>query len=127
MWQAYAFLDYSQRVYYYQFCIDSWLSLALNTYVCVMAIVFVGLSVAFAPETSQPVVGLALLSLLTSSSTLSDLMLGLDDLTISGMAVNRIKNFNEQTPIEAEDDSATVPSCWPTSGEIELRSVSATV
>jgi ABC-type siderophore export system fused ATPase/permease subunit len=127
MWQTFAFLDYSQRSYYYQFCLDSWLCLALSTFVCIMAVLFVFLSLNNAGEASPLTTGFAMLSIVTFSATLSELVTALDNLAFSTVAVSRIKSFKEQSPQEAQSGELhpSIPDCWPSSGKTELRSVCA--
>jgi len=64
-------LDYSQVPFYSLLCVQRWLTLVMDICVCAVAAILVGLAVYHAGGTSQNAVGLAMVSLVTFSVTMS--------------------------------------------------------
>ena len=124
-------LDYSQVPFYSLLCVQRWLTLVMDICVCAVAAILVGLAVYHAGGTSQNAVGLAMVSLVTFSVTMSFVVQCCVELEISLGAVARIRSFCQLSPQEVlpqEDEGnaeETVAADWPSSGSIEFRSVSA--
>ena len=126
VWLYYGLLDYSQKPYYFQFCIQRWLSLVLTLSTCVLAVALVSLAVNFSVATSQAAIGLALLNLITFSSNLAELIGSWVDLETSLGAIFRLREFIDKTPQETQDEPAPrLSDTWPLYGNIEFGSVCA--
>ncbi|KAK5996562.1 ABC multidrug transporter B [Cladobotryum mycophilum] len=126
--QSLQLLDYSQKPYYYMFCIQRWLMLVLDMCVLLMAVVLVAFALNFRSTTSQSAIGLALVNIVTFSETLTALINGWIELETSLGAVARLRSFVEKTPVEeGPSDGQKLPLAqnWPHQGKIEFRSVSA--
>ncbi|KJZ71929.1 hypothetical protein HIM_08685 [Hirsutella minnesotensis 3608] len=121
-------LDYSQKPYYYMFCIQRWLELILDLCILVIAVVLV--SFALTTGSSEAAIGLALVNVITLGEALSQLIKSWIDLETSLGAIARLRTFlqPDQTPVEEEDDyvpETQVPPGWPAEGAVELRALSA--
>ncbi|KAM4067250.1 ABC transporter [Hirsutella rhossiliensis] len=119
-------LDYSQKPYYYMFCIQRWLALTLDMSILVIA----GVLVTFAlnTTTSQSAIGLALINVMTLSETLSQLINAWINLETSLGAIARLRTFLRNTPIEKDPlrgQDPRLPPGWPEHGKIEVGSMSA--
>ncbi|KJZ73712.1 hypothetical protein HIM_06830 [Hirsutella minnesotensis 3608] len=95
-------LDYSQKPYYYMFCIQRWLELILDLCILVIAVVLV--SFALTTGSSQAAIGLALVNIMTLSEALSQLIKSWIDLETSLGAIARLRTFQlpEKTPVEED-------------------------
>lgn len=119
-------LNYSQMPCYTLFCVQRWLTMVMDLCVCAIASFLVGMALWYRGSTNQDAVGLAMLSLVTFSSTMTYLAETYVELEMSLGAVGRIKKFCEVAPQENDGVSdATVPDHWPSAGAIEFRNVSA--
>jgi ABC-type multidrug transport system fused ATPase/permease subunit len=119
-------LDRSQKPYYYLFCVQRWLGLVLDCCILVTAVVLIAVALAFDERTSETAIGLAMLSLITFSPTLTQVFITWVDLETSLGAISRIRSFCAKTPQE-QNSGATVGGLldWPTFGKVEFRNVRA--
>lgn len=119
-------LDYSQKPYYYLFCIQQWLVFVLDFTTFTAAVVLIAISLTFPQSTSDSAIGLALLNLISFSATASlfiSLWVRLET-SLGGLA--RIKEFCEDTPQEEDrTDTPGLPENWPSSGKIDFNCVTA--
>ncbi|EQL02449.1 ABC transporter, transmembrane domain, type 1 [Ophiocordyceps sinensis CO18] len=123
---SFRLLDYSQKPYYYMFCIQRWLALTLDLSVLAIAVVLV--TFGLNTTTSQSAIGLALVNVMTLSETLSQLINSWIDLETSLGAIARLRTFLDKTPAEEDwldEQDSGLPSSWPGHGKIEVRSMSA--
>lgn len=98
----------------------------LDVCVCVIASLLVGMAVYHIGSTTEDAVGLAMVSLVTLSVTMSMVVQSAVDLEIALGAVARVRNFCRHTPQEVDGEiDETIPDYWPPSGRIEFRGVSA--
>ena len=120
-------LDRSQKPYYYLFAIQRWLTLVLGLATFVIAVVLVSFALNFIESTSETALGLALLNLITFSSSVADFVDSWVDLETSLGAVSRIRNFTSNTPTEEDVDTyePELLENWPETGTIEFESVKA--
>jgi ABC-type bacteriocin/lantibiotic exporter with double-glycine peptidase domain len=128
MWQCHGMLDYSQKPYYYMFCIQRWLTLVLELSTCFIAVALVSLALFFTNSTSETAIGLAMINLITFSQLLNDLIAAWVELEASLGAIARTRDFNRTTPQEKPVDrlpKAKLPDYWPTEGGIEFANVNA--
>ncbi|OAA35102.1 ABC transporter, transmembrane domain, type 1 [Beauveria brongniartii RCEF 3172] len=124
--QLFKILNYSQKPYYLLFCVQRWLSLALDFTATTSAIILTYLSLFFPGTTSDNAVGLALLTLVTFSFNGSFLIRSWTNLETTLGAVARIKDFCADTPIEKDTlRGSELPENWPTTGLIDFNGVSA--
>ncbi|KAI9726756.1 MAG: hypothetical protein M1828_000612 [Chrysothrix sp. TS-e1954] len=115
-------LNESQRPYYLLWCIQRWLTLVLDLFVAGLAIVLV----ATALQARTAYLGVALSSLVSFSSTLTELVTEWTQLETAIGAVNRIRAFANDT--QSEDDSKNSPGPpphWPKDGAICFANVTA--
>lgn len=124
--QMYDLLDYAQVPYYNLFCVQRWLTLVLDLTVCALASMLVALAVWYRELTSENAVGLSMLSIVTFSGSLAQLVESWVDLEVTLGAVSRIKSFVLNTPQESDTGcETTIPDQWSSAGTIEFRGVSA--
>lgn len=97
---SFRLLDYSQKPYYYMFCIQRWLALTLDLSVLAIAVVLV--TFGLNTTTSQSAIGLALVNVMTLSETLSQLINSWIDLETSLGAIARLRTFLDKTPAEED-------------------------
>ena len=125
--QSLTLLDFSQKPYYYMFCIQRWLTLVLDICIMVSAVTLVAIALKFPSITTQSAIGLALLNLMTFSEFLVLLINSWIQLETSLGAIARLKTFLNHTPFEDKlgHTGLELPDQWPQSGRIEFRNVSA--
>lgn len=126
IWQNFGFIDYSQKPYYYLFCIQRWLALVLDLSTCVVAVSVVGLAVIFRGWTTESAVGLAMLNLISFSKNVALYVENWVDVETSLGGISRIRDFCINTP--QEKDTVRGPKLqgdWPSNARVEFRRVSA--
>ncbi|KAG6041162.1 hypothetical protein E4U41_005800 [Claviceps citrina] len=120
-------LDRSQVPFYLVHCLQKWLSIVLDFFVCHVATIFVAVAVLMRDSTSKAGTGLAMLNIISFSNTLSFLINSWTSLETSLGAVARLRTFLLQTPKEAlEVECQEPPPDWPTRGNIEFINVTST-
>jgi ABC-type multidrug transport system fused ATPase/permease subunit len=124
--RSFQVLDYSQKPYYYMFCIQRWLTLVLELSVMVVAIVLVTLALNLPHTSSASAIGLAMLNMVGFGSGMADVMNAWTRLETSIGAIARLRSFLRDTPTEKDPATeAELPVDWPQHGKIELKHVSA--
>ncbi|KAF4345669.1 multidrug resistance [Fusarium beomiforme] len=117
-------LDTSQRPAYLLAMIQQWLGTLLHFIVTGTAVLLVALATQL--RTNAGLTGASLISLLTFSETLSNLITSYTSLETSLGAVSRLRSFSET--VETENKPGEViepPETWPHSGSIHINNVSA--
>ncbi|KAF4435232.1 multidrug resistance [Fusarium acutatum] len=123
--QNHRLLDQSQRPMYLLSMVQRWLYLALNVVVAVTATALVGLITQL--RSSSSLSGASLVTLMTLSQSLSDIVRFYAALETSIGAVARLRNFTTKTGAESVSHGDMKPDeRWPTKGVIEVRGVWAT-
>lgn len=124
--QSFRSLDFSQKPYYYMFCIQRWLTLVLELSVMVVAIVLVTLALNLPHTSSASAIGLAMLNMISFGSGMANVMNTWTRLETSLGAIARLRSFLNDTPIEEDPGNETeLPVGWPQHGRVELKGVSA--
>lgn len=119
-------LDISQGPKYIMHAIQQWLTLVLELLVAGLAVMVVGLAVAFRSSTTGGRIGVGLNVILTIASTLVRLMEAWALLETSLGAIARIKNLEQTLLPEDKDGEDGEPSLdWPAKGAIEFHDVVA--
>ncbi|PYI06874.1 multidrug resistance-associated protein [Aspergillus sclerotiicarbonarius CBS 121057] len=118
-------LDVSQRPYYLLYCIQRWLTLALDLIVAAEAVILVSLAVFLRHSTNVGLLGVSLNNVLTFNSSLSSLISGWTQLEISLGSISRVKDFEMEVTREEECHKVDPPSDWPYRGAIEFSRVTA--
>jgi ABC-type multidrug transport system fused ATPase/permease subunit len=125
VWQCLAFLDYSQRPYYYMFCIQAWLNLVLDLTIAGTAVLVVGFALSFTNTTSEAALGLSMVNIITLSSRISGFLRSWVDMETALGAISRSRDFIKNTPIETIEKRKKVDDFWPQAGRIVVRKVTA--
>jgi ABC-type multidrug transport system fused ATPase/permease subunit len=124
--ESFRLLDFSQKPYYFMFCIQRWLALVLELSVMVVAVVLVTLALNL-PHTSSPsAIGLAMLSVISFGTGMASVIGTWTRMETSLGAIARLRSFLEETPTEEDPGSEPeLPKGWPMHGGVELKGVSA--
>ncbi|PYH89268.1 multidrug resistance-associated protein [Aspergillus ellipticus CBS 707.79] len=118
-------LDLSQRPYYLLFCIQRWLTLALDLIVTSEAVVLVTLAVCLRHSTSVGSLGVSLTNILSFNNSLSSLISGWTQLEISLGSIARVRNFELEVPREEVTQTIDPPADWPQHGDIRVSGLTA--
>ncbi|EGP90793.1 putative ABC transporter [Zymoseptoria tritici IPO323] len=119
-------LDSSQRAYYLMLCIQRWLGLVLGLVTAAIAITVVAMALTLQTSSSAGAVGVSLLSILSFSTILSDLINSWTNLETSLGAVARCRNFQSITASEDKAGESQKPSAaWPENGSLVIKNISA--
>ena len=122
-----ALFDRSQKPYYLLLCIQQWLVLVLDFVVAGMAVLLVGMAVALRSKLDGGALGIALVSMMSLSHALRNLVQAWTSLETSFGAIARIKDFYDNTPSEESPNEDGCPAMtWPSHGEVKFQGVSAT-
>jgi ABC-type multidrug transport system fused ATPase/permease subunit len=118
-------LNQSQRPMYLLSMVQRWLYLTLNVVVAVTATALVGLITQL--RSSSSLSGASLVTLMTLSQSLSDIVRFYAALETSIGAVARLRNFTTKTGTERiSHDDGKRDERWPSKGNIEVRGIWAT-
>ena len=123
LWLNYGLLDYSQKPYYYFFCIQRWLSLVLDMVTCLLAVITV--SLALHNSVSPTTIGISMVNLVALGKLLTDIMESWVELETCLGAVARTREFNQKSLLERKCRVRKLPDYWPTAGNVEFRNVTA--
>lgn len=119
-------INESQKPYYLLFCIQRWLILVLDLVVAGLALVLVGMAVGLRSRINPGFLGLALVSMMDLSHSLTNLVQFWTSLETSLGAIARIKDFSENTPVEETlNEHLNLDANWPSRGDLSFESVSA--
>ncbi|KAF1976918.1 ABC transporter [Bimuria novae-zelandiae CBS 107.79] len=122
-------LNRSQRPVYLLYCIQQWLTLALDIIVAILAVILVTILVVWRDSFDPGAVGVSLVTIMTFNQNLAMLVKFWTQLETSVGAVGRIKSFIEKTPSEETElgihEPMVGPDDWPTRGAIRFQNVSA--
>ncbi|RBR23238.1 uncharacterized protein FIESC28_03980 [Fusarium coffeatum] len=117
-------LDTSQRPAYLLAMIQQWLASSLRLIVAGIAVVLVALATQL--RTNAGLTGASLISLLTFSEFLSDVIKSYTSLETSLGAVSRLRSFSETVATEnLPGEDIEPPESWPQNGNILIDKVSA--
>ncbi|KAH7175419.1 P-loop containing nucleoside triphosphate hydrolase protein [Dactylonectria macrodidyma] len=117
-------LDTSQRPAYLLAMIQQWLMTTLNLIVTGIAVLLVSLATQLNVNTG--LTGASLVTLLTFSESISNLIRAYTTLETSLGAVSRLRTFsNTVKPENQPDENIEPPPEWPQGGRIDIKEVSA--
>ena len=120
------FLDRSQVAIYATFCLQRWLNLVLDLLVAACAVTVIVVATGLSDASSDGSLGVALVNVLSFSTTLTYFIQAWTELETSIGAVARIESFAEETPNEnllPETDEP--PARWPSDGIIKFDDLTA--
>lgn len=126
--ENWSILDDSQRPSYLLYCLQRWLTFAVDMIIALMALILVVMTTTLREQIGPGYMGIALSNILAFSATMKATITSWVSLEVSLGAVARIKNFISE--VAPEDDSQeqvpeTLGRDWPMEGAIELQNVSA--
>ncbi|RGP60633.1 hypothetical protein FLONG3_10802 [Fusarium longipes] len=117
-------LDTSQRPAYLLAMIQQWLASSLHLIVTGIAVILVALATQL--RTNAGLTGASLISLLTFSEFMSDVIKSYTSLETSLGAVSRLRSFSETVATEnMPGEDIEPPETWPQNGHIQIDKVSA--
>ncbi|KAK2593184.1 hypothetical protein QQS21_009113 [Conoideocrella luteorostrata] len=117
-------LDYSQKPFYYMFCVQRWLNLVIELSVLGVATVLVSAAL-YARGTTQSSIGLAMLNLISFGESISAFIEMWINLETSLGAISRIRAYSQDTPIEDDGDTSPLPPGCLKQGAINFEEVTA--
>ncbi|KAH8899329.1 hypothetical protein GQ53DRAFT_709991 [Thozetella sp. PMI_491] len=119
-------LENSQRPYYLLFCLQRWLNIVLDLLVAGIAVLAISFAVALKGTTTGGEIGIALVVILSTNTTLLRLVASWTDLEISLGAIARLKSAETDIPREERPmDELVLATEWPSVGGVEFRDVTA--
>lgn len=118
-------LNLTQRPRYLLLCIQQWLECVLDFSTVGAATIVVTVALESRGSSSGNAMGLAFLSLITFSDTVSSWIRHSVALETTSGALYRIRKFEADVPREEYNDRGEVPADWPSEGKLELNSVTA--
>ncbi|KAF5682935.1 major facilitator family transporter [Fusarium denticulatum] len=119
-------LDQSQRPFYLLYAAQRWLTLVLDLFVTVIAVLVVVLVTQLRGVLPTGLIGVALVNIIQFSQHLKLLMTFWTTLETHIGAISRIKSFTSETASEHEpQEKEQPPSIWPSKGQIVFDNVSA--
>ncbi|ESU15058.1 hypothetical protein FGSG_08308 [Fusarium graminearum PH-1] len=117
-------LDTSQRPAYLLAMIQQWLASSLRLIVTGIAVILVALATQL--RTNAGLTGASLISLLTFSEIMSDVIKSYTSLETSLGAVSRLRSFSETVATEnMPGEDIEPPETWPQNGHVQIGKVSA--
>lgn len=124
--ESFKLLDFSQKPYYYMFCIQRWLTLVLELDVMITATILVTLALSLPHTSSANAIGLAMLNIISFGSGMANVIGTWTRMETSLGAIARLRSFLEETPTEEDPESEPeLPKGWPLYGRVELKDVCA--
>ncbi|RDW58727.1 hypothetical protein BP6252_13203 [Coleophoma cylindrospora] len=120
-----AILEDSQRPFYLLYSIQRWLNIALDLLVAAQVILLVAI-VVVTRATSPGRLGVALVNIVSFSTSLKDLIVSWTSLELSMGAIARVRTFASETKSEDLPCENFMPlEDWPETGSIKMIDVSA--
>ncbi|OBS23407.1 hypothetical protein FPOA_03955 [Fusarium poae] len=117
-------LDTSQRPAYLLAMIQQWLASSLHLLVTGIAVILIALATQL--RTNAGLTGASLISLLTFSEFMSDVIRSYTSLETSLGAVSRLRSFSETVATEnMPGEDLEPPETWPQNGHVKIDKVSA--
>lgn len=123
--QNFSLLDLSQRPFYLLLCLQSWLNLVLDVFIACLAVILITLAVTLRHSMSSSLLGVAMVSIVSFSQTLSSFVSYWTSIETSLGAVARTRQFVADTPAESPEETVAVHEEWPTDSSINFKNVSA--
>ncbi|KAK6611190.1 ABC multidrug transporter [Botrytis cinerea] len=123
--QNFGLLDLAQRPFYLLLCLQNWLNLVLDVVVACFAIILIALAVTLRHSMNSSLLGVAMVSIVSFSQTLSSFVNYWTSIETSLGAIARTRRFVAETPAELSDGAAVVSVEWPSDTSIEFKNVSA--
>jgi ATP-binding cassette, subfamily C (CFTR/MRP), member 1 len=119
-------LDESQRPFYLLMCVQRWLNLVLELVVAGLVLVLLVIVVQTRATIDPGLVGVGLLSAVSLSNSITNLVLTWTNMETSIGAVARIRDFVRTTTSEHLPQERDEPrSKWPENGEVQFANFSA--
>ncbi|RDW58714.1 hypothetical protein BP6252_13190 [Coleophoma cylindrospora] len=119
-------LDQSQKPFYLLFCVQRWLNLVLDLSFAGLAVILITIAVTTRGKLSGGFIGVALVNVVSLSTSLKDLITYWTILETSIGAVSRVRSFALETQSENRLEEREIPdSHWPAKGSIDIRGISA--
>lgn len=123
-------LDDSQRPAYLLFCLQRWLTFAVDIVIMFLAMILIVLTTTLRREIGAGDIGIALSNIIAFSATMKATITSWVSLEVSLGAIARIRSFSSDVQPEDHIDmynapSPKLPEDWPSQGSIEMRDVTA--
>ena len=124
--QNYELVDQSQKPFYLMYVIQKWLGVVLDLALAGLVTLVVGVAVALRDTISAGFTGVSLTQIVSFTSYLKMMILFWAQLQTAMSAVERIRNFSNDTEKEDSPESPLEPPAdWPAQGKVEIHRLSA--
>lgn len=123
--RTHCILDVSQKPFYFMACVQRWLMFIMDSLNTCIALVLMCFAVFWGSTTSQTGLGLSFVTLIGLANCITFFMNQWIAIETSLGAIDGIRSFVRDTPVEKEGDASHMPEDWPQSGEIKLENVTA--
>lgn len=124
--EFYEILEQTQKPIYFLGAAQQWLLSVLDLFSAGAGTVMVAIALNVPSSASANSMGLAFVSLITFSQTVSLFIQYFVSMEVTFGAVARIRAFAEQTPVEMDNnDGSDVPPNWPQDGKVNFNGVTA--
>lgn len=119
-------LEKTQKPFYFLTAAQQWLLSLMDLFCAGAGVVMVAIALTVRSSASANSMGLAFLSLISFSQTLSLFIRYFTNMEIAFGAVARFRAFAQKTPVESDAaEAGDLPSEWPQLGEIQFNGVTA--
>ncbi|KAH7165351.1 ABC transporter [Dactylonectria macrodidyma] len=121
-------IDTSQRPEYLQYCIQQWLTFAIDIIVTVVVVILLTIVVKLNDKLDAGSVGVSLTAVVSFNTVLSRVIQMWTAMESSIGAVHRVKKFVAETESEGTGEpgvGSKIPSEWPLEGAVEFRDLVA--
>lgn len=124
--QNHELVERSQKPFYLMYVIQKWLGLVLDLAVAGVATVVVGVAVSLRNTISPGFTGVSLTQIISFTSYVKMMILFWAQLQTAMAAVERIRDFSQDTDKEDHPESPIEPpASWPAHGNMEFQQLSA--
>lgn len=124
--EFYEILEKTQKPFYFLAVAQQWLLSVLDLFSAGAGMVMVAIAL-YEPQSASPnSMGLAFLTLISFSQTVSLFVRYFTNMEISFGAVARIRAFERNTPVEQDSyDGSDLSASWPRHGRVDFNGVTA--
>ncbi|OAR02281.1 hypothetical protein LLEC1_06609 [Akanthomyces lecanii] len=118
-------LDESQRPIYLLLCAQQFLGLVSDILAALIGVVLAVLTLYLKSSTSANSAGLSFLAIVVLGGCFNEAIMAWTNLETAIGSLKRMSDFLKDTATESDKGTSELPRNWPSSGEIELRNVTA--
>lgn len=122
---AFYLLDQSQKPIYLLYCAQQLLGLVSDLLAAFIGVILAILTLFVKTGTSPNSAGLSFLAIVVLGSCFNDAIVAWTNLETAIGSLSRMRDFLEETAVESDKGTTSLPEHWPFSGAVEITNVSA--